>query len=113
VNERYLPGVTLPENLTVKRASELELTGTDLVVLGVPSKALPAAVGAIGDRVGQRTAVLMLAKGLVAPMGALPSDYVEERVRARATACLGGPAHAPSSARSSTRPVSSASAPMT
>jgi 1-acyl-sn-glycerol-3-phosphate acyltransferase len=94
VNERYLPGVILPESLTVKRASEMELTGMDLVVLGVPSKALPAAVGAIGDRVGQRTAVLMLAKGLVAPMGALPSDYVEDRVRARATACLGGPAHA-------------------
>jgi glycerol-3-phosphate dehydrogenase (NAD(P)+) len=27
-------------------------------------------------------------------MGALPSDYVCERVRARAVACLGGPAHA-------------------
>ncbi len=27
-------------------------------------------------------------------MGALPSEYVSERVRARATACLGGPAHA-------------------
>ncbi len=94
VNERYLPGVTLPANLTIKRASEMELAGMDLVCLGVPSKALPAAVGAIGDRVGQRTSVLMLAKGLVAPMGALPSDYVEERVRARATACLGGPAHA-------------------
>ncbi len=94
MNERYLPGVTLPDNLTVKRASEMELAGMDLVCLGVPSKALPAAVGAIGDRVGQRTSMLMLAKGMVAPMGALPSDYVEERVRARAIACLGGPAHA-------------------
>ena len=93
-NERYLPGVPLPPSLTVKRASEMELAGMDLVCLGVPSKALPAAVGAIGDRVGQRTSVLMLAKGMVAPMGALPSDYVEERVRARAIACLGGPAHA-------------------
>jgi glycerol-3-phosphate dehydrogenase (NAD(P)+) len=36
----------------------------------------------------------MLSKGLVAPMGALPSEYVAERVRARAYACLGGPAHA-------------------
>ena len=77
VNERYLPGVHLPDGLTVKRASEIELAGMDLVCLGVPSKALPAAVGSIGDRVGQRTSVLMLSKGLVAPMGALPSDYVE------------------------------------
>ena len=93
-NERYLPGVQLPDSLKVKRASEMELAGMDLVCLGVPSKGLPAAVGAIGDRVGQRTAVLMLSKGLVAPMGALPSEYVAERVRARAIACLGGPAHA-------------------
>ena len=94
INDRYLPEVRLPEGITVKRASEIELAGIDLVCLGVPSKGLPAAVGSIGDRVGQRTAVLMLSKGLVAPMGALPSDYVAERVRARAIACLGGPAHA-------------------
>jgi glycerol-3-phosphate dehydrogenase (NAD(P)+) len=93
-NERYLPGITLPEGLTVKRASEIELSGMDLVCLGVPSKGLPAAVGSIGDRVGDRSSVLMLSKGLVAPMGALPSEYVGERVRARAIACLGGPAHA-------------------
>jgi glycerol-3-phosphate dehydrogenase (NAD(P)+) len=93
-NERYLPGVHLPDGLTVKRASEIELAGMDLVCLAVPSKGLPAAVGSIGDRVGERTSVLMLSKGLVAPMGALPSEYVRERVRARAIACLGGPAHA-------------------
>ena len=93
-NERYLEGVPLPDGLTVKRASEIELAGADLVVLAVPTAGLPTAVGSVGDRVAQRSSVLMLAKGLVAPMGALPSDYVAERVRARAIACLGGPAHA-------------------
>ena len=93
-NEPYLPGVRLPDGLSVKRAAEIELAGLDLVCLGVPTKGLPAAVGSIGARVGQRTAVLMLSKGLVAPMGALPSEYVAERVRARALASLGGPAHA-------------------
>jgi glycerol-3-phosphate dehydrogenase len=93
-NERYLPGVRLPEEIDVKRAHEIELAGCDLVCLAVPSAALPAAVGAIGDRVGARSAVLLLAKGLVAPMGALPNEYVRERVPARAVACLGGPAHA-------------------
>jgi glycerol-3-phosphate dehydrogenase (NAD(P)+) len=93
-NDRYLPAVTLPDGVIVKRAAEIELAGKDLVCLGVPSKALPAAVGSIGDRVAQRSAVLVLSKGMVAPMGALPSDYVAERVRARAVACIGGPAHA-------------------
>jgi glycerol-3-phosphate dehydrogenase len=78
----------------VRAASEIELGGLDLVCLAVPSKALPQAVGAIADRVGQRSAILMLSKGLVAPQGQLPSAYVAERVPARAIACLGGPAHA-------------------
>ena len=82
----------LPDSLTVKRAAEIELAGIDLP--GGSSAALPQAVGAIGDRVGQRTSVLLLSKGLVAPMAALPSEYVSERVRARAIASLGGPAHA-------------------
>src|SRR6266545_6335019 len=93
-NEQYLPGVQLPDSLTVKRASDIELAGIDLVCLAVPSAALPQAVGAIGDRVGQRASVLLLSKGMVAPMAALPSEYVSERIRARAIASLGGPAHA-------------------
>ena len=38
--------------------------------------------------------MLLLTKGLVQPLGQLPSDYVGERIRARAIASLGGPAHA-------------------
>jgi glycerol-3-phosphate dehydrogenase (NAD(P)+) len=38
--------------------------------------------------------VLLLTKGLIAPQAQLPAEYVGERVRARAIACLGGPAHA-------------------
>jgi 1-acyl-sn-glycerol-3-phosphate acyltransferase len=93
-NERYLPGIDLPEAMQVKRAADIELAGLDLVCLAVPSKSLPAAVGQIADRLGDRTALLLLSKGMVAPMAALPTDYVSERVRARAVACLGGPAHA-------------------
>jgi 1-acyl-sn-glycerol-3-phosphate acyltransferase len=93
-NDEYLPGVKLPEGLEVKRATEIELAGCDLICLAVPSSALPNVVGALADRIGSRASVLMLSKGFVQPMGALPSEYVSERVRARALACLGGPAHA-------------------
>jgi glycerol-3-phosphate dehydrogenase (NAD(P)+) len=93
-NERYLAGVSLPEAVSVKRATDIELAACDLVCLAVPSKALPAVVGGLGDRVGSRTAVLLLSKGMVQPMAALPNEYVSERVRSRAIASLGGPAHA-------------------
>jgi glycerol-3-phosphate dehydrogenase (NAD(P)+) len=94
VNERYLPGVELPEGIAVKRAADIELAGIDLVVLAVPSAGLPAAVGALSDRIGGRSAVLLLTKGLVSPLGSMPTPYVADRVRARAIASLGGPAHA-------------------
>jgi 1-acyl-sn-glycerol-3-phosphate acyltransferase len=93
-NPGYLPGVALPEGVAVKRSGEIEIAGCDLVCLAVPSAALPNVVGALADRVGPRTAVLLLSKGMVQPMGALPNEYVAERVRARAIASLGGPAHA-------------------
>jgi glycerol-3-phosphate dehydrogenase (NAD(P)+) len=93
-NRRYLPGVPLPDSIDVRPASKIELAGLDLVCLAIPSKSLPQAVGAIADRVGGRSSVLLLTKGLIAPQGQLPAEYVGERVRARAIACLGGPAHA-------------------
>ncbi len=93
-NRRYLEGVRLPDSVHVLQASEVELAGLDLVCLAIPSGSLPQAVGAIADRIGARSAMLLLTKGLIAPSGQLPAEYVGERVRARAIACLGGPAHA-------------------
>ncbi len=93
-NRRYLERVELPESLLVRPASEIELAGLDLVCLAIPSGSLPQAVGAIADRVSDRSSVLLLTKGLIAPQGQLPAEYVGERIRARAVASLGGPAHA-------------------
>ncbi|MEX2195560.1 MAG: 1-acyl-sn-glycerol-3-phosphate acyltransferase [Thermoleophilaceae bacterium] len=93
-NQRYLPGVALPAGLAVGPVDAIEFRGVDLVVLAVPSRDLPAAVANVGSRIGDRSAVLVLSKGVVAPLGTLPTRYVAERVRARAVAALGGPSHA-------------------
>ncbi len=93
-NRRYLPDIPLPDSIDVRQASEIELDGLDLICLAIPSKSLPQAVGAIADRVGGRSSILLMTKGLIPPLGQLPAEYVGERVRARAIACLGGPAHA-------------------
>ena len=74
--------------------TDIEFAGVDLVVLAVPCSSLPAAVGEIGARMGERSAVLVASKGLVPPLGTTPTAYVAERVPARAVASLGGPAHA-------------------
>jgi glycerol-3-phosphate dehydrogenase (NAD(P)+) len=89
-----LPSVELPDGVNVSSVANIEFAGMDLVCFAVPSRDLPAAVGQVGARIGDRAAVLVLSKGLVAPMGVTPTSYVQERVRARAVGSLGGPAHA-------------------
>ncbi|HEY1597089.1 MAG TPA: 1-acyl-sn-glycerol-3-phosphate acyltransferase [Thermoleophilaceae bacterium] len=92
-NER-LPGVELPDEVKVSTVAEIEFGGVDLVCFAVPSRDLPAAVAQVGARVGERSALLVLSKGLVPPLGATPTHYVGERIPARAVGALGGPAHA-------------------
>jgi glycerol-3-phosphate dehydrogenase (NAD(P)+) len=92
--ERYLPGIRLDRSVRVCTVADIEFGAVDLVVLAVPCNALPAAVGQIGAAVADRSAALVVSKGLVPPLGTTPSAWVSERVRARAVAWLGGPAHA-------------------
>ncbi|MGZ4168573.1 MAG: 1-acyl-sn-glycerol-3-phosphate acyltransferase [Solirubrobacteraceae bacterium] len=94
-NERYLPGVPLPDAIRVMRASDLSLEGDDIVCLAVPAKALPAVMAAHGGRITSRAAVLVVSKGVVPPLGTLPTAFAAERCKARAIAVLGGPANAP------------------
>src|SRR5215213_5569852 len=75
-NDDYLPGVKLPEGIALKRAGELELSRHDLVVFAVPASQLPAAVAAHAGAITPRTGVLVCAKGLVPPLGTLPSAFV-------------------------------------
>jgi glycerol-3-phosphate dehydrogenase (NAD(P)+) len=94
VNAPYLPGVVLPESINVMRASELELSRHDLVCFAVPAAALPAAVAAHGGAIPRRAGVLVMSKGLVPPLGLLPSAFVAERVSSWAVGALAGPSHA-------------------
>jgi 1-acyl-sn-glycerol-3-phosphate acyltransferase len=93
-NERYLPGITLPESIRVLRAAELEPEGHDIVCLAVPAKALPGVLAAHGGRMSSRIGVVVVSKGLVPPLGTLPAAFTAERCNARAVAVLGGPSHA-------------------
>ncbi|MDX6724850.1 MAG: glycerol-3-phosphate dehydrogenase [Solirubrobacteraceae bacterium] len=94
VNHDYLPGVELPQSIHVMRASELELSRHDLVCFAVPAAALPAALAAHGGAIPRRAGVLVMSKGLVPPLGMLPSAFVADRVNAWAVGALAGPAHA-------------------
>ena len=93
-NQRYLPDVELPASVRALRAHELQLGHHDLICLAVPARSLPNVMAAHGEWIPRRAGVLMLSKGLVPPLGTLPSAFAAERCAARAVAVLGGPAHA-------------------
>ena len=92
-NERFLPGVAIPDTIRVARTADLDLARADVVCLAVPARDLPTVTGQVADRLGRRTGLLVLSKGLV-PTGELATSYVSGRAGGRRVACLGGPAHA-------------------
>ena len=94
VNDQYLPGVELPDWVSVTTSGELDLSYVDLVCLAVPSRGLAAAVDALAGTLPAGVGVLLLTKGLVAPHGRLPCEFVRDRLGERPVALLGGPAHA-------------------
>src|SRR6185503_7734373 len=80
-DERYLPGVVLPDGIAVRTAADLDFASADLVCFAVPAPGLPAALAEHGARVPDRAGALVAAKGVVPPTGALPTAYVAERGR--------------------------------
>jgi glycerol-3-phosphate dehydrogenase (NAD(P)+) len=86
--QRRWMGLALPDAVAVQRAGDLELAHHDLVCLAVAARDLPAAVAEHGPRIPERAGVLVLSRGLVAPLGTLPTAFVAERTQARAVACL-------------------------
>ena len=91
-DEQHLPGVELPARVRVVRAGEVELAHQDVVCFAVPPRALPAAVAEHAAHIPRSAGVVVLTKGLVPPLGTLPSAFVAERTEAWAVGVLGGTA---------------------
>ncbi len=93
-NRRYLPGVQLPSQLHIEPASA-GVARADYVFLAVPSRGLGAVIERLGaSGLGRRTAVVSVAKGLVAPDGRPPTAVLSATFGPDRVACIGGPAHA-------------------
>jgi glycerol-3-phosphate dehydrogenase (NAD(P)+) len=63
-NERYLPGIVLPESLEVTSSLEMACRGADVVVLGVPSHGFRGVLVDAAPHISPGAAVVSLAKGI-------------------------------------------------
>ena len=90
----YLPGVEFPRELRIESV-DAGLGRADFVFLGVPSNGLGETIrGLKKSGLGNRTAVISLAKGLTPPDGTAPTVLLRERFGEARVACVGGPSHA-------------------
>jgi glycerol-3-phosphate dehydrogenase (NAD(P)+) len=90
-NPDAFPHLELPKNVTPCTVADIEFAGVDLVALATPLAALPAVAARIGEAVGERTTLLLPARGQLRQEAALPARYLAERTRAGAVAMLGVP----------------------
>jgi glycerol-3-phosphate dehydrogenase (NAD(P)+) len=93
-NRTYLPGVELPAQLRIETVAA-GVARADYVFLAVPSRGMGEVIPTLrAAGLGARTAVVSVAKGLVAPEGMPPTTVLSTAFGAQRVACVGGPAHA-------------------
>jgi len=93
-NRAYLPGVAFPRELRIETSAD-SLERADLVLLAIPSIAIAGVITELEQRgLGPRTPIVSLAKGLVAPTGAVTTSITGALFGAERVAVIGGPAHA-------------------
>ena len=99
INDRYLPGVRIPEGTLVTACAREAMDGADLIVAAVPSSFLRSILTAISDRVPAGIPFLSVVKGIENGTFDRPSQIIVETLAERPVAVLSGPSHAEEIAR--------------
>lgn len=77
-NDRYLPGVVLPEAVAATTDAAAALTGAEIVVVAVPSQVASATCEAVRDHVAPGTVAVSLMKGVELTTDRRMSEVVAE-----------------------------------
>ncbi len=99
VNEKYLPGVQLPESMVLSEKIE-DLRGCDLLLLVTPSKAIrEVAIRVQALKPNPNSVLLSCTKGVERGTGLRMSEILSESLPGHTVAVLSGPSHAEEVAR--------------
>jgi glycerol-3-phosphate dehydrogenase (NAD(P)+) len=99
VNERHLPGITVPDAVVITPMAAEAAEGADLIVAAVPTSFLRATLSDLADDLPSGAPVLSVVKGIENGTFARPSQIIEETLGERPIAVLSGPSHAEELAR--------------
>lgn len=100
-NKDYLPGVRLPEALTISADLTYAIESADIVLLVTPSIHVRNTLQSIKDFVKKNQIFVLCSKGVEQSTGKLLTTVVEEELRGKGThlVALSGPNHAEEIAR--------------
>ncbi len=98
-NPRYLPGVTLPDDLALEHDAAKAAAGADLILSAVPTQYLRKTFGAIEANLPRRIPVCSASKGVEADTFLRPTEILTDVLSPRSVAVLSGPTHAEEVAR--------------
>lgn len=93
-NKRLLPGVRLPDNVSVTADIEKALDGSEYVVAAVPTQFLRASLTDIRAHLNRQRPVISVIKGIENETFLRPSEIISEVLGSRAVVALSGPSHA-------------------
>ena len=98
-NERYLPGIEIPENIKATTDREQAVKGADIIILAVPSRAVADTVRDFSPYLKTWQILVNVAKGLEPGTLLCLSDVIEREAPQCAVCVLSGPSHAEEVAR--------------
>lgn len=97
-NDRYLPGVTLPDG--VRSTSDItQISGLDPLLLATPAQTLDETLGRLRGGISPGTTLLLCAKGIDRATGRYLSDLVRAVMPQAVIGALSGPSFAADVAR--------------
>jgi glycerol-3-phosphate dehydrogenase (NAD(P)+) len=93
-NKRLLPGVKIPDRITITADIEQALHGSDYLVAAIPTQFLRASLNEIRSHLARHRPVISVIKGLENETFQRPSEIIAEVLGSRAVVALSGPSHA-------------------
>ena len=98
-NRRYLPGVPLPEELTISADAFVAAQDAELAVSAVPTQYLRGVAEVFEDALAGDVPIVTATKGIEIETFRTPSEILREVLGERPVAVLSGPSHAEEVAR--------------
>lgn len=98
-NRRLLPGVRLPDNVTVTSDIRQAVDETDSLVLAIPTRYVREMLESLAGDLPDRCPLISVVKGIENETFLRPSQIVTDLLGERPVVALGGPSHAEEIAR--------------